>query len=242
MGILRMIEFVKELEEYARGLGIDLFGVADLTDSQAHSFILRQGGEHISSFPKSISLGIRLLDPVVDQLYRHEEPSAIYSYRGLYNSANANLDRAALLVAKKIQEAGFNAYPIPASQTIDERKLEGAISHKLSAHLSGLGWIGKSCLLITPKYGPRVRFATVLTDAPLEAGRLMRNECGDCSECVDICPPGAFTGVAFDPSEPRDVRFRAHQCRDYTQRRQNQLGEGLCGLCVYVCPYGRNNQ
>jgi epoxyqueuosine reductase QueG len=145
-------------------------------------------------------------------------------------------------VAKKIQDVGFNAYPIPASQTIDERKLEGAISHKLSAHLSGLGWIGKSCLLITPKYGPRVRFATVLTDAPLEAGQPIRNECGDCSDCVEICPPGAFTGEAFDPSEPRDVRFRAHLCRDYTQRRAAQLGEGLCGLCVYVCPYGRNKQ
>ncbi|MFC1803994.1 4Fe-4S double cluster binding domain-containing protein [Thermoproteota archaeon] len=233
-----MGEFKEELEDYAHDLGMDLFGVANLTGSKAHSLILRQGGEHISGFPISLSLGIRLLDPIVDQLYRHEEPSAIYSYRGLYNSANANLDRAALLVAKKIQEAGFNAYPIPASQTINDRKLEGAISHKLSAHLSGLGWIGKSCLLITPEYGPRIRFVTVLTDAPFDAGKPIKNECGDCRECVDICPPGAFTGVAFDPSEPRDVRFRAHQCRDYTQRRAQQLGEGICGLCVYVCPYG----
>ena len=237
-----MTEFREGLEEYTRGLGVDLFGVADLTESQVNSFILGQGGEHISSFPASISLGIRLLDPVVDQLYRHEEPSAIYSYKGLYNSANANLDRAALLIAKKIQKAGFKAYPIPASQTIAERKLEGAISHKLSAHLSGLGWIGKNCLLITPEYGPRVRFATVLTDAPLEAGQPINNECGDCRDCVEICPPGAFTGVTFNPSEPRDVRFRAHQCRDYTQRREKQLGEGICGLCVYVCPYGRNKR
>ena len=136
-----MNEFRKELEEYARNLGVDIFGVADLTVNQVNSFILRQGGEHISSFPKGISIGIRLLDSVVDQLYRHEEPSAIYSYRGLYNAVNANLDRTAMLVGKKIQEAGYNAYTIPASQTINERKLEGAISNKLSAHLAGLGWI-----------------------------------------------------------------------------------------------------
>ena len=239
---MKMDELREELEEYARDLGVDLFGVADLTDDQAHSFIMRQGGEHISGFPKSVSLGIRLLDPVVDQLYRHEEPSALYSYRGLYNSANANLDRATLLIAKKIQKAGFKAYPIPASQTINDRKLEGAISHKLSAHLSGLGWIGKSCLLITPEHGPRVRFATILTDAPFEPGKPVKNECGDCRDCVDICPPGAFTGAPFDASEPRDIRFRAHQCRDYTQRRAQQLGEGLCGLCVYVCPYGSNKE
>jgi epoxyqueuosine reductase QueG len=228
----------EELEEYAQSLGIDLFGVADLTENETRSFILRQGGEPISGFPISISLGIRLLDPVVDQLYRHEEPSAIYSYRGLYNSANANLDRAALLIAKKIQEAGFKAYIIPASQTINDRKLEGAISHKLSAHLSGLGWIGKSCLLITPECGPRVRFSTILTDAQFETGKPIKNKCGDCRECVDVCPPKAFTGAAFDPSEPRAVRFRAHLCGDYSQRREQQLGEGLCGLCVYICPYG----
>ena len=228
----------EELEEYAQSLGIDLFGVADLTENETHSFIMRQGGEHISGFPRSISLGIRLLDPIVDQLYRHEDLSAIYSYRGLYDSANANLDRAALLVAKKIQEAGFKAYPIPASQTVNDRKLEATISHKLSAHLSGLGWIGKSCLLITPEHGPRVRFATILTDAKFETGKPIKNKCGGCRECVDICPPGAFTGAAFDSSEPRDVRFRAHLCRDYTQRREQQLSEGICGLCVYICPHG----
>ena len=237
-----MKELKEELENYAKDLGIDLFGVADLTDNQVHSFIYRQGGVHLSDFPRSISIGIRLLDSVVDQLHHHEEPSAIYSYRGLYNSANANLDRASLLIAKRIQEKGFKAYPIPASQTIDDRKLEGAISHKLSAHLSGLGWIGKSCLLITPSYGPRVRFSTILTDAPLDAGNPLINKCGDCSDCVEICPPGAFTGAAFNPSEPRDIRFRAHLCRDYTQRRAQQLGEGLCGLCVYVCPYGLINK
>ena len=227
---------IEELRNYVKDLGVDLFGVADLT--AAHNFILAQGGEHIARFPRAISMGMRLLDPVVDELYRHEEPSALYSYRGLYDSVNANLDRAALLIAKRIQEAGFKAYPIPASQTVNPRKLEGAISHKLAANLAGLGWIGRSCLLITPEYGPRVRLATVLTDAPLETGEQLTGGCEDCRECVDICPPKAFTGAPFNPSEPRDVRFRAHLCRDYTQRRANLLGEGICGLCVYVCPHG----
>lgn len=235
-----MYELLNELVGYARDLGIDLFGVADITE--VRDFILRQGGEHISSFPRAVSLGIRLLDAIVDELYRHEEPSALYSYRGLYNSVNASLDRAALFIAKKIQEAGFKAYPIPASQTVNQRKLEGAISHKLAAHLAGLGWIGKSCLLITPKHGPRVRLATVLTDAPLETGEQILNGCGDCRECVDVCPVKAFTGVSFNPSEPRDVRFRAHMCRDYTQRRAQQLGEGICGLCVYICPHGTDKE
>lgn len=225
-----------ELKSLAKALGIDFFGVADITG--AHDFVMTQGGEHIASYPRAVTLGMGLLDAVVDELYRHEEPSALFSYRGIYDTANENLNRAGLLVAKKIQEAGFKAYAIPASQTVNERKLEGAISHKLVAHLAGLGWIGKNCLLITPEHGPRLRLATILTDAPLEVGKPIPNGCGECNECVDICPPKAITGVPFNPSQPRSVRFRAHQCRDYTQRRAQLLGEGICGLCVYTCPYG----
>jgi epoxyqueuosine reductase QueG len=226
-----------ELETYAGELEVDLFGVADLTS--ARDFILRQGGMPLADFPRGISLAMRLLDAVVDELHRHKEPSVIYTYRGLYNSVNANLDRAALLIAKRLQKEGYRAYAIPASQTIDERRLVGAISHKLVAHLAGLGWIGKSCLLITPQYGPRVRLASILTNAPLEPGEPIPNECGECHNCVDICPPKAITGMPFNPSEPRDVRFRAQLCRDYFRRRAQLLGEGICGLCVYVCPYGR---
>jgi len=94
--------------------------------------------------------------------------------------------------------------------------------------------------LITPEYGPRVRFATILTDAPLDAGSPVDERCGDCRECVDTCPVGAFTGVEFDPSQPREARFNARLCRDYGTKREERLGEGLCGLCVYVCPYGRS--
>jgi len=87
-----------------------------------------------------------------------------------------------LLIAKRIQEAGFEAYPIPASQTINPRKLEGAISHKLATNLAGMGWIGRSSLLITPQYWPRIRLAKVLTDAPLEADMPLEGGCGDCRE------------------------------------------------------------
>ena len=87
-----------------------------------------------------------------------------------------------------------------------------------------------------------MRLATVLTDAPLEAGSPIPNRCGSCSRCVDICPVKAFTGVPFDPSEPRDVRFRAKLCDEYTDRRTQVLGDVNCGLCVHVCPYGRKTE
>jgi epoxyqueuosine reductase len=229
--------FQGQLEQIAKEHGADLFGVADLGITK--DFVRNQGGDYVEKFPKAISLGVRLLDAVIDELHRHGDRAVIFTYKGLYNSVNSCLDHIGLLLARTIQEEGYQAYPVPASQTIDSKKLIGVISHKLVANLAGLGWIGKSCLLITPNYGPRVRFSTVLTDAPLETGHFINESCGDCKACVNICPVEAFTGASFNPSEPRDVRFNAHSCYHYMNKRREDLGEELCGLCVYICPHGR---
>ena len=88
--------------------------------------------------------------------------------------------------------------------------VSGGCSQKLAAHLSGLGWIGKSCLLVTPDHGPRVRWVTVLTDAPLRpTGAPLEQRCGECTACVDICPVHALTGKPFSPDELREARFDA---------------------------------
>jgi epoxyqueuosine reductase QueG len=228
------------LQRVAKEQGADLFGIADL--NPALDFICKQGGEHLRRFPRAISIGIRLSDAIVNELHRHGDPAAILPYEAEYFSVNARLDNAASLLAGIIQERGYLAYPIPASEYLDAKKLEGGISHKLVANLAGLGWIGKSCLLVTRDYGPRLRLSTVLTDAPLESGAPMNMSCNDCVACVRICPAKAFTGAPFDPLEPREARFAAHSCESYLNERQGRLGEeGLCGLCVYICPYGRTN-
>ena len=225
-----------EITAYAKSLGADLFGVADL--SPARDLILRQGGQHVAGYSRAVSLGIRLLDDVVDQLINHEDLVTISSYRGIYGAVNTALDRAAFLVSKRIQDTGFRSYFVPASSMLNNGKLEGTFSHKVAANLAGLGWVGKSCLLITPEFGPRVRLATVLTDAPLEVGKPLPNRCGSCTKCIDICPAKAFTGRPFSQSEPRDARFKAALCDEYTEKRTPIYGDINCGLCVHVCPHG----
>ncbi len=232
--------FQVELEQTVKEQGADLFGVADLTSAQ--DFVCNQAGEYLRKFPKAISIGIRLLDAVVDELHRHEDRAAIFTYKGLYNSVNSRLDHIALLLAKRIQQNGYQAYPVSASQTVDANRLAGAISHKLVANLAGLGWIGKSCLLITRNCGPRVRFSTILSDAPFKTGSPMKQECKECKACINICPVRAFTGALFDPCKPREAMFNVHLCDAYMKKRREELGEDLCGLCVYICPHGRKAQ
>ena len=228
----------QELNNLARENGITHFGIADL--SYAHSFILDQGGPVIADFPFSISLGITLPKAIVDQLPNRLQRSVAVNYRHhAYDIINQRLDHTASLLSLSLQQKGYMALPIPASKRVDDNRICAEFSHKLSAHLSGLGWIGKSCLLVTLRDGPRVRWATILTKAPLgSSGRPMNEICGDCTDCVDICPVKAFTGRPFTENEPREVRYDARKCDNYFNRMKSKGKIDVCGMCLYVCPYG----
>jgi len=227
------------IERLAENWGADFFGVAELYP--ARDEIFEQGGAVIAEYPRAISIGIALLDTIVDQLpQRAERAVAInYQHHG-YDLINQRLDLISSRLSSVIQSDGYKALPVPASKTIDDEKLVAAFSHKMGAHLAGLGWIGKNCLLITPERGPRVRWATILTDAPLKVTEeAMEDDCGDCQKCVEICPVNAFTGQPFREHEAREARFDAGKCDRYLTRLEEQNQVGVCGLCLYICPYGR---
>ena len=229
-----------QLLDSALTWGADYFGIADL--SPARDTILEQGGTEIAEYPRSISIGIALLHPIVDQLLRRQERAVAVSYRShCYDIINSRLDEIISRIASVLQRGGHRAFPVPASKRVDDDRICAIFSHKLSAHLAGLGWIGKNCLLITPDMGPRVRWATVLTDAPLAtSGRSMDERCGDCRECINICPVRAFTGQPFRAGEPRAARFDASKCdRYFCKMKEKDTETAICGLCLYTCPYGR---
>ena len=158
-----------------------------------------------------------------------------------YDIINARLDDIISRLASVLQRKGYRAFPVPASKRVDDNRICAIFSHKLSAHLAGLGWIGKNCLLITPDMGPRVRWATVLTDAPLSATDQPMNErCENCRECVDICPVKEFSGQSFRYGEPRAARFDAGKCdRYFSKMKEKDVETAVCGLCLYTCLYGR---
>jgi epoxyqueuosine reductase len=228
------------LRQRALELGADFFGVADL--SAGRELVREQGGEMLAQFDRALSVGVVMPFAIVDQLPRHREKAVAVAYRShSYDILNIRLDQIASHLASQLQRSGHRAFPVRASQHVDESRLFGLISHKLAANLAGLGWIGKSCLLITPEVGPRVRWATVLTDAPLEAGRPVEERCGQCRQCVDACPVQAFKNRNFRADEPREARYEAFKCRDYLHRDDDVLGAeiAICGMCVYSCPYGQ---
>ncbi len=234
---------MEALHNLAETFDLDLFGVADLTP--ATEGLVRQGGNIFKDYPRAVSLGLRLANGVVESIADHTSRTLVMNYiHHVYSVVNHRLDQAALSIAGFLMRQGHRAFPVPASQVLSFETYTGLAPHKTAAHLAGLGWIGKSALLITKEFGPRVRFATVYTDAPLPAGTPRKAGCGACRICVDACPADAFTGNGFDPEKPRDHIYDADACNLYMKdRRLSLLGKhvfgGNCGLCVQICPYGR---
>jgi epoxyqueuosine reductase QueG len=221
-----------ELQHQATEGGADFFGIADLEPVRTqleHGWPLRFTGLRFG-----IAIGIRLNDWILDQLSVTPDSAIAKIYwHECYEVINARLDAMSARLAGVIQARGFAAVPAPATVKADAEGLLGLFSHKAVARLAGLGWIGRSCLLVTPQSGPRARWASVLTDAPLTpTGTPLEDACGDCQVCVDACPAQAFNGQAFRVDEPVERRFDVRACQAYQKQTL------VCGLCLACCPYG----
>ena len=79
---------------------------------------------------------------------------------------------------------------------------------RIAAYLCGMGEIGWSKVFLTPEFGPRQRFAFVLTDAPLEPDPIYDGPalCDRCMACVGQCP-----GRAIDAKESVKVTLAGHE-------------------------------
>ena len=227
----------EQLDEFARELGANFYGVADL--SSASDYIKNQGGNIVTGYPTAISIGIRLLDTVVDELPNRFEKTVAVAYKHHYDITNLRLDLITSRISSVLQMDGHKALPIPSSERYDDKRICAVFSHKLAAYLAGLGWIGKNCLLITPEAGPRVRWSTILTNAPINpTGKPMTDGCDDCTKCVDTCPVSAFTGESFNKNDNREVRYDARKCERYFEIMEEADKIPVCGLCIYNCTVG----
>lgn len=218
-------------EAYLSQRGVAQMGYSDLTGIVPQRY---------QEFPYGITLVWQLLDGIVDEVRDLQSPT--YTYYQHYRAINAELDSLTLWLATQIERAGYRALPIGASQSVhDMGHYSGAFQHKTAAVRAGLGWIGKSALFVSPEFGPRVRLATVLTDAPLPNPQKAVGEsrCADCLRCTQACPAGAIKGENYVAGAPRESIFDPAACSQYMKDAYLRIGRGsVCGICMSVCPWG----
>jgi epoxyqueuosine reductase len=210
------------LGEYALSLGFSLFGAADVSAIRSESLLSEATR---AKFPYAVSLGKRTVDAVLDDI--EDKPTPLYFHH--YRQLNYFLDRGALHVASHIQELGYRALPIAASQIVDWENQRGHVSHKKIGQMAGLGWIGRNNLLVNGECGSRFRLVTVLTDMPLEPGSPAAFGCGTCRACVAPCPAGAIM------ERPEDFDHRACYAQLDAWRKAHVVSQHICGVCVKAC-------
>ncbi len=120
---------------------------------------------------------------------------------GGWMDQNGLLDRVAYRIARMLNDHGQKAIAVASSNIWRYRKIEGLpsifapdLSHMHAAVAAGLAEIGWSGLAITPEFGSRCRFISIVTDADLVPTPMYEGPalCDLCGECIRHCPSGAM--------------------------------------------------
>jgi epoxyqueuosine reductase len=205
------------VKKLARDLGADVVGIASVDRFKGAP----PGHSPQDLMPESQSVivaGIRIPDTVVEYDRYHLKmedmpqdtaiPSVMenfYMQMGHY-TIDIALNFLAVMLANKI-EIGWGLRALPTPDTINTGlgrsgggPLRGFFSQRHAATRAGLGEFGFSGLVLTPQFGPRVRFVSVITEAELEPDPLItekicfRGICGgkDGPKCFQRCADGAL--------------------------------------------------
>jgi epoxyqueuosine reductase len=212
-----------QIKTKAVDLGAKASGIADLEPLKKENPDLLK--EVPGDYPRAVVLGMRLQQAALEDIT--DRPTPLYFHH--YRQANYQLDRLAFVVADMIQDAGYRALAIPASQTISRTPMRGHVSHRHLGRAAGLGFIGRSNLLIHPEYGAQMRYVSVLTDLPVEPNKPYDGDCGSCRACVEACPAHAIK------EEARDFDLQACYDKLTEFTKIPFIGQHICGVCVKAC-------
>ena len=226
--VIRKMNLDGQIRSMSRENGAELVGFADIADLPV---------DMAGGFPAAVSIAIRL-DPLV---LSEISNGPTQSYYREYIRVNELIGKLCRQIADLLTTFGWTAKAIETTtDKFDIRTLSMHLQHKTIATRAGIGWIGKSALLITKEYGAAVRLGSVLTDAKFKTGKPVDTSyCGDCQKCVDRCPAGAISGNNWSVGTPREMIYDAFACRETATNLSMQQGinSTICGICINACPW-----
>jgi epoxyqueuosine reductase len=198
-----------ELKLWAKELGFQEMGISDthLSRHEAHlknwlaqkfhgemSYMEKHGTkrsrpeELIPGTMRIISVRMNYLPPKIEtiRILRNRQKAYISRYalgRDYHKVLKQRLKKLADKIQEKIQPFNYRAFVDSAPV------LEKAIAEK-----AGLGWIGKNTLVLNQSAGSYFFLGEIYTDLPLPPDAPIKEHCGTCTACIDICPTKAIIG------------------------------------------------
>ncbi len=106
---------------------------------------------------------------------------------------------------------------------------------------AGLGWIGRSSMLINPEIGNNTFIGCIVTSVAFPYDRPIASLCGDCTACIDNCPTGAIKDNKIIDAR-RCISYHTIENRSKTPSELEDLfGNRLygCEECIKSCPWNK---
>ena len=192
---------------------------------------------------KGLNKGIAFFITYPKEIIENMENAPTQEYVNELVNLNIRLDELGMKCETFLIEQGYEAYAQTKKRLGNDFGESNSfeLPHKTIATRAGLGWIGKSALLTTFKYGSALRMSSVLTNAPLKTGNpILKSKCGKCMECKEACIGGAISGKEWNYKLKRNDFYDDKKCEKYALKvSYENLGtsDTVCGKCIYACPH-----
>ena len=113
---------------------------------------------------------------------------------------------------------------------------------KAWAARSGLGWVGKSTMLLNRELGSFFFIGELIVDVPLPADGPVPDYCGSCTRCLDACPTGALDApYQIDANRCISYLTIEHRGAELPDGMSSEVGNWIfgCDICQDVCPWNK---
>ena len=145
-----------------------------------------------------IVIGIHLLDACIEYAGKPPAYKAGHYMAFIHGESLNQLSYILLKIAKLLEECGYKSFPTFDLFNLASKVYGGSVdltASRFAAVAAGLGEIGWNGLVLTPEFGPRQRFAVLITDAVLDYNSVYSGPplCKRCFKCVDSCPVMAIS-------------------------------------------------
>jgi epoxyqueuosine reductase len=117
----------------------------------------------------------------------------------------------------------------------------GPLLERPLAALSGMGWQGKSTMLLAPGLGPWVLLGAIATTLEIEPDEPLKKSCGSCTRCIAACPTGAISAEGGLLDARLCISYHTIENRGPIPRDLRAKFGGWifgCDDCLESCPVG----